>query len=402
MTDVVIVGAGPVGLLLASLLSRRGFHVLVLEQKQFRDKASNAIGISPPSLDLLSTIGLAEPLLLWGAAIRKVVVHGSQGRHLGDVSFADLPPPHNCILAVPQSVTESLLEQHLAAEPLARIEYGWEFVSLDQDDESVTLVFHDTAGNPRVERSSFVVGCDGVRSRVREAIDLGRRPKKFDSTFLMGDFPDNTTWGNEAHLFFTADGAVESFPLGQSRRRWIVQTPSYQDEPGDYLETEVEKRTGHRLESTACTWKSPFGINRWVSGHYAFGRVYLAGDSAHQMSPIGGQGMNTGFADAEHLAALLQVRRDHPTYASEEGNQWYSRIRRKAARTAAARAELSMAVGTIRGRRSWWRNRLLSFALKRFPQFFPERYAMLTIPYCKFSDAQKRHPRIFSLYKETL
>jgi 2-polyprenyl-6-methoxyphenol hydroxylase-like FAD-dependent oxidoreductase len=400
MTDFVIVGAGPVGLLLAALLGRQGRSVLVLDRKPCRAPGSNAIGITPPSLDLLARFGLAQALTLWGAPIRHVTVHGPQQRVLGTVNFDGLPPPHDYILSVPQTVTEQLLEQHLLDYPSVRVEYGWEFQSLDQDSGAVTSFFHDAHGNPRFERSAFVAGCDGVRSRVREAIDLAHRPKRFDSTFLMGDFADDTGWGPEAHLFFTPRGAVESFPLGQGKRRWIVQTPQFLDEPGTYLEDEVQARTGLKVPSETCTWKSPFGIHRWVSPHYAYGRVYLAGDSAHQMSPIGGQGMNTGFADAEFLAALLGARFDHPKADSEVWNGLYSQVRHRAGRVAAGRAELSMAIGTVRGPASALRNALLGLALRLFPGFFPRHYGMLTIPGRNLAEAKRLHPRALSALKE--
>jgi 2-polyprenyl-6-methoxyphenol hydroxylase-like FAD-dependent oxidoreductase len=385
--------------MLAALLGRRGRSVLVLDKKTHKTYGSNAIGITPPSLALLAQLGLAETLALWGAPIRHVTVHGNGPKVLGRVDFDSLPAPHDFILAVPQSVTEQILETHLLEYPQVRVEYGWEFQSLDQDPKSVTAAFRDANGNPRFERSHILVGCDGVNSLVREAIDQVRRPRRFDSTFLMGDYADDTGWGPDAHLFFTPRGAVESFPLGQGRRRWIVQTPHYLQEPGTYLEDEVLARTGLKLPSD-CSWKSPFGIHRWISPHYAFGRVYLAGDSAHQMSPIGGQGMNTGFADAEFLAAVLAARRNNPSAPTEKWNRLYSVVRRRAARIAAGRAELSMAVGTVTGPASGLRNALLGLMLRLFPRFFPRHYGMLTIPGRSLAEAKKRYPGTLSALKE--
>lgn len=401
MTDVIIVGAGPVGLLLAALLGRRGRSVLVLDQKTQKNPGSNAIGITPPSLDLLARLGLEGPLTQAGAPIRHVTVHGPGQTVLGTVTFDSLPHPHDYILAVPQGITEGLLEGHLGAYPQVRVEYGWTFQTLDQDDDTVTAVFHDASGTPRCERASFLAGCDGVRSAVRGAIDIDRKARKFDSTFLMGDYADDTGWGDQAHLFFTPRGAVESFPLGQGRRRWIVQTPTFLDQSGTYLEDEVNLRTGLTLPVQTCTWKSPFGIQRWISPHYAWGRVYLAGDSAHQMSPIGGQGMNTGFADAEFLAALVDARMTHPATNPDPWNRLYSRIRQRAGRVAAGRAELSMAIGTVRGPASALRNLVLGTLLGLLPRFFPRHYSMLTIPGRTLAEAKRRHRRALALFKET-
>jgi 2-polyprenyl-6-methoxyphenol hydroxylase-like FAD-dependent oxidoreductase len=399
MSDVVIVGAGPVGLMLAALLGRRGRSVLVLEKKPARTSGSNAIGIMPPSLALLARLGLDQVLKLWGAAMKRVSVHGHRGL-LGTVPFDSLPAPHDYVLLVPQNVTETILEQHLLDYTNVRVEYGWEFKSLDQDAVGVTAMFHDAVGNPRAEHGTFLVGCDGVHSPVRETLNLGHRPHRSNATFLMGDYADDTGWGDEAHLFFTPRGAVESFPLGRGRRRWIVQTRRFMEEPGTYLEDEVEARTGRKLPVESCSWKSPFGIQKWISPHYAYGRVYLAGDSAHQMSPIGGQGMNTGFADAEFLAALIDARLAHPEAESEGWNRLYGTVRRQAGRVAAGRASLSMAVGTLRGPASFLRNVFLSLMIKLFPRSIAHRFGMLTVPGRNLAEAKRQHPRALALLKE--
>lgn len=400
MSDVVIVGAGPVGLMLAALLGRRGRSVLVLEKKPTRISGSNAIGIMPPSIEILARLGLDSVLKLWGAPLVQVEVHGPQ-QSLGTVRFDALPPPHNYVLLVPQHETETVLEQHLREYPNVRVEYGWEFQTLDQDATTVTAFFQDASGNPRCERTPFLVGCDGVQSPVREALDLGHRPKRSSTTFLMGDYADDTPWKNEAHLFFTPRGAVESFPLGRGRRRWIVQTSRFMDEPGTYLEDEVKARTGLDLPARTCTWKSPFGIQKWISPHYTYGRVYLAGDSVHQMSPIGGQGMNTGFADAEFVAAILDARLDRPDADAEEWNRLYSAVRRHASRVAAGRAAFSMALGTVRGPFSSLRNAFLRLMLQLFPHEIARRYGMLDIPGRSLAEAKRLHPHALAPLKET-
>ncbi len=396
MTDVIIVGAGPVGLMLAALLGKRGRSVLVLEKKASRASGSNAIGVSPPSLALLAKLGLAEDLALWGAPIKRVEVHGEAQKVLGEVNF-DKP-----ILAVPQNVTEMLLEHKIKEFQTVTVEYGWEYQSFDQGPGFLMAMFQDAAGNPRAERGAYLVGCDGSKSLVREHIDIVHQPKRFDSTFLMGDYTDATGWGDVAHLFFTRHGAVESFPLGQGKRRWIVQTQQYMDVPGSYLEDQVALRTGTVLDPATRTWQSPFGIHRWISRHYAWGRVYLAGDSAHQMSPIGGQGMNTGFADAEFLAALLDARLEHPdSDKTEQWNALYSRVRRRAGRVAAARSELSMRVGTVRGGWSEFRNLVLKWGLKLLRHQIPPHYGMLTIPCKNFAEAKAEHSSDLAALKDT-
>lgn len=394
MNDVVIVGAGPVGLLLAALLGRQGLSVLVVERNTERHPGSNAIGISPPSLQILASLGgLDQVLAARGAPIRKVVFHGEQASVLGALDFSVLKGAHPYILSVPQPETVRVLEDLVATLPSVKIEYGLTFEELEQGDDSVTALFRDAQGNPRAERSGFLVGCDGVKSTVREAVDLGHSPRRAEATFFMGDYPDTTPWGHEGHLFFTREGAVESFPLGGGRRRWIVQTPSWVERSDGLLERAVRDRTGWRLDEQACQWSSPFGIHRWISPHYAWGRVYLAGDSAHQMAPIIGQGMNTGFADAQLLAALLGARVRQPQQGSETWNGQYSRIRRHAAQAAADRAAFALTMGTVRGPLSVARNLVLRLGLSLINPLLSRHAAMVTIPGRDVSDAKRLHPR---------
>jgi hypothetical protein len=112
--------------------------------------------------------------------------------------------------------------------------------------------------------------------------------------------------------------------------------------------------------------------------------------------------MNTGFADAELAAAVVEARLASPGADPREWNRLFTRIRRRAGRVAAGRAELSMAVGTVRGLGSALRNGLLSLALHLFPGFFPVQYAMLTIPGRSLAEAKRLHPEALSALKEPL
>jgi 2-polyprenyl-6-methoxyphenol hydroxylase-like FAD-dependent oxidoreductase len=166
----------------------------------------------------------------------------------------------------------------------------------------------------------------------------------------MADFPDNSPLGEEAHLFFTAEGAVESFPLPEKRRRWIVQTtePASGTDARTLAEI-VRHSTGISISRPETVVTSAFSP-RWMQCEtYHDGRIFLCGDAAHVMSPIGGQGMNTGFADAEFLSMALSVMQSDPSMA-QAWSAAYDRIRSKASRAATRRAAWGMRLGTMRGR----------------------------------------------------
>jgi 2-polyprenyl-6-methoxyphenol hydroxylase-like FAD-dependent oxidoreductase len=386
MNDVAIIGAGPIGIFLGALLAKRGRSVRIFEQSTSPSPGSNAIGVTPPSLELLDKVGAAEPLIASGTQLRDVWVFGRHTRLLGRADFSSLNSKYNFILTVPQSTTETLLERALEFYPSAVLLRGRRFDSLEQSPQLVRVRLFDAKAPDRpagVEEFRYVVACDGSKSQVRASLGVAWHPQRSASTFVMADFFDESGWGEAAKLFFTPDGAVESFPHAPGWRRWIVQTSSFMDNPGSYLEQAVEARVGMSLDPLRKGWESPFGVQRWIAGRYDFGRVFLAGDSAHQMSPIGGQGMNTGFADAEFLAALLNARLENALNDTEflACGRLYTKIRRRAAWVAAHRAEASMRFGTLKGNFSGARDALLSWILQGpLKTRLAPHYAMLTIP----------------------
>lgn len=382
--DVVIVGAGPVGLLLANFLGQSGLGVTVLEKRTQPIAHSAAIGITPPSLHILARLGLDGVFVNRGVKVRDCMVHGERGR-LGSVSFRGIADKFRWVLSLPQSSTINLLLENLAQFPTVKVLGGAEVLAVSQEEDGAVVEFQDT-NSRRIEtlKARWIVACDGARSRVREALGIRAPGKSYDCHFVMGDFTERTALGDEAHLFFKADGSVESFPLPGGLRRWIVQVPEpMRAAPPGFIGDVVRRRTGILLDPADQTNESAFTPRRFNCERYHDGHVVLCGDAAHGMSPIGGQGMNTGFADAELLAEVLPaIIQGHAAAGPLLGA--YQRFRRKAAQTAIFRAEWGMWLGTWRGQ---WRSRLrdviIGDVMCRWPiaPHMGPLYAMLTIPY---------------------
>ncbi len=386
--DVVIAGGGPVGLLLANLLGARGIPTLVCDRRTSPLVGSMAIGVTPPSLEILRPLGLDTVLRDAGVPVRYAEVHECR-RCLGRLDFAGIASPYPYFLSVPQERTVEVLRGNLRHFPTVQVRDGMEFTGLVQEGNVVRSRWRDVAGGLGFEaRSAFVAGCDGHRSVVREAAGLGVRERIYPQRFIMGDFLDHSGLGDEARLFFAPEASVESFPLPGGWRRWILLLEEPEPkEPVGYLIAGVRRLTGHDLEHLPLRFVSAFGARRMVVNRYHAGRVFVAGDAAHVMSSIGGQGMNTGFADVEMLAEILpRMQREPGSLPGLAGA--YDRVRRRAFEVAATRAERGMWLGTLRGRcGSFLRSRVIRHVL--FSPLLRSRlaphFAMLTVPFCTLS-----------------
>jgi len=297
-SPVVIVGGGPIGLALACLMTLRGISVRVLEQRTTIPPHSRAIGIHPPASEVLQRIGIGKQVAQEAVAMREGVIYFESWR-LGGLR---LPEP---VFTLPQSRTEALLEARLAELAPGTLLRGATVQEVSQTKDGVTVSYCTSNGKKESVCASIVVGCDGKNSRVRESAGIGWHGSSYPDTYVMGDFADDTILPNTAMLCLTRSGIVESFPLPQGQRRWVVHTPTWEESPtAARLSQLVAERLGTPLPVETCSWVSPFGIQGYIASQFAQGRIAIAGDAAHIVSPIGGQGMNLGFLDVAILATL--------------------------------------------------------------------------------------------------
>lgn len=386
--DVIIIGAGPVGLLLANLLGASGVRTIVFDQRATPLTSSMAIGVTPPSLEILKSLNLDTVFRDAGVPVRHAEVFESRTR-VGRLDFAGIKSDYQFFLSIPQARTVQILRSNLDKFSWVKVQEGAEFTGLTEAADGVRVALRNAADQVNFKLDArFVVGADGHRSAVRAAAGLTVREKTYPQRFVMADFEDRSGLGDEARLFFTPQASVESFPLPGGWRRWIVLALDLNGEaPEAYLIRTVQRLTGYELGQERLRFVSTFGAKWMLANRYHAGRVLLAGDAAHVMSSIGGQGMNTGFADAEMLAEVLTRVRRQPE-ARAAGFAAYDRIRRKSFAIAALRAERGMWLGTRRGLvASWCRRHLIRYVL--FSALLKRRlaphFAMLTIPYCNLS-----------------
>lgn len=345
-TVIVVIGAGPVGLYLAGRLGLMEFDVTVLERKTGIDHHSKSLGIHPVSLELFDEVEIAGRFTDAGLPIRNGHAFVDSNK-IGTVSFNSCLKPYNYILALPQYRTEQLLEEWCHSIDNVTILRGATFNSFSETADRINVTYTIDSKTKEVS-GKFLVGCDGKNSSVRKIAGISTHNKPYPDTYIMGDFTDNTGFGTDAAVYLHRDGLIESFPLPDSRRRWVVKTEQYIENPDrDMLENLVLERLNYRLSSEENFMMSSFGVQHQLAGTFNSGRVLLAGDSAHVVSPIGGQGMNLGWITASNLAQSLSEIHKNENRAKPILDS-YSRVSRSIAKTVATRAEINMWLGRKR------------------------------------------------------
>ncbi|GGH36524.1 FAD-dependent monooxygenase [Microbacterium album] len=333
--DVAVVGGGPVGLLLACLLAQRDVRVVVLERRERPGRSTRAIGIHPPGLAALEAAGV-------GGAVRAEaarVTHGlarSGARELGRLAFREP------VLTLPQHRTEAILAARLAELAPNAVLRGIAVTGLREAATGVRLAIDGPDGAGLLS-AVYAVGADGVRSTVRTAMGAAWVPRPGRAEYVMADVPTSPEPAQAAVLRFEAGGVVESFPLPGGGRRWVLRRRGRWPIPAAAFAAALRERAGVVVPVEELSEPSAFVARQRLAVPFARGRVALAGDAAHEISPIGGQGMNLGLRDAVELAGALAVALDAGAPPDPFGR--YAAQRARAAERAMRRAAFNMAMG---------------------------------------------------------
>ena len=304
--DITIVGAGPVGLCLALGLANHGKKVLLLEKKPWFDEHSRAPAIWPRTQEVLAQLGVLNPFLQKGIVLQDATfweVHEKRERALIHLPFKDLKgeTPYPQMLIFPQNKTERLLHEVLSRNANVNIQMNSEVTFLEQNDHSVIVHYQQEKQKNQAE-SSFVVGCDGAHSKIRELLGFQLKGITYPIHAALADITTDLPFSFPR--LSTREFLAVAIKMETNLWRIILPFPKKDKLPLDQrIEQSIHYLFGQIPHDRV--WQSEFTLHQRISEGLFQGRVCLAGDAAHLNSPVGGQGMNAGIQDTEILCRCL-------------------------------------------------------------------------------------------------
>lgn len=324
--DVLVVGAGPVGLFLSCLLSRQGVSVRVIEKQAAPSRLLRAVGVASRTLELFADLGVLEAALDAGVVAKASRVFWN-GSEVACYRLGEFQAPYPLELHLAQDQTERILRDKLS-EWDVNVEWNRELVGLTQSEDGVTAQIRNGDATTSDHRFLYVVGCDGARSATRRAIGVSFDGETYPVDLLLADAIWDWDLPHDGIARFVGDSGLLVAVTVKDEGRFRVSGPLATmhadnddivlDEPTtlvddrppasiEQIEEFVAVRSGQKATIRKLIWTSHFRIGLRQASRYRVGRVFLAGDAAHIHPPTGGQGMNMGLQDAYNLAWKLHL-----------------------------------------------------------------------------------------------
>jgi 2-polyprenyl-6-methoxyphenol hydroxylase-like FAD-dependent oxidoreductase len=346
--DVVVVGAGPMGLTLACRLRAANLDVLVLDKVAEGANTSRAAVIHARTLEVLDELDVTPRLVAEGCVVPVFTVRDRQ-RVLARLDFSGLPTPFPYTLMLPQCRTEAILADRLA-ELNGHVHRPWTVTSVDTTATGAVVTAADANGVSETVQASYVVGADGLNSVVRTSAAIGFTGDSYDASFVLADV--RLDWPlptEEVQLFFSPAGLVVVAPLPGGRHRIVATVDQAPETPSaELIQALLDERGPGGAHVGDLAWSSRFRVQHRIADNYRSGSLLLAGDAAHVHSPAGGQGMNIGMQDAIDLGqTLINVLSGQTADTALDG---YQQRRRPVAEQVVRLTDRATRLATLKGR----------------------------------------------------
>lgn len=305
---ILVVGAGPTGLMLGGMLARLGVPTRLIDRDPAPHEQARATGIQARTLEIFERLGIVDGWLREGQQLRVFRSLSPDGRELRAETFEHLDTPYPFSINIQQRITERLLTEHLEQQG-GRVERETELVMLQQDADKATAILHHD-GREETARFAYVVGADGAHSRVCEAIRLPIVGGDYASTFAVAEVDGSWPYPNdEATVIVGPAGVCMGAVFRDGRFLIVTDAPDdVAEAPGrDDMQRLVTTRGATGVAIQTVHWSARFHLHCRLAQHFRRGRVFVAGDAAHVCSLFGGQGLNMGIHDAYNLGWKLAL-----------------------------------------------------------------------------------------------
>jgi 2-polyprenyl-6-methoxyphenol hydroxylase-like FAD-dependent oxidoreductase len=308
-TQVLIVGAGPSGLVLALWLTKLGVRVRIVDRNSTSGTTSRAVAVAAHTLELYQQLDLAETVVAQGHGVRcaHLWVQGKPAAEIPLGVIGENLTPFGVLQMFPQDAHERLLAQKLEQLGVS-VERNTELTAARVQEHEVVAQLRGHNGDEQVT-AAYLAGCDGARSTVRHCIAAGFEGGTYRQVFYVADAEASGEAANgDLHIDLDEADFLAVFPLSSAGRVRVIGT--VRDERADSDKLTFDDVSGQALQNfdlhiKRVNWFSTYHVHHRVSDRFRHGRAFLAGDAAHVHSPVGGQGMNTGIGDAINLAWKL-------------------------------------------------------------------------------------------------
>ncbi|WP_454782143.1 FAD-dependent monooxygenase [Legionella sp. WA2022007384] len=309
LLDVLVVGAGPVGLFCANELTRQGLNCRIIDKKSTLSDKSKALAIHIRTLDLLRDCGFIEEILIQGQKVHGVLFK-SKGHELIDATYENVEADYHFVIDLPQSKTEQILHQGLIDRGL-HVEWQTELTEIEQTSTHIVSTLKHVDGHIETVQASWVIACDGSHSTLRKQVNAEFIGSSYKQTWWLADVLIDWKLPEDKFILYVSDkGPAACFPMGEKRYRIVMTAPEknrIQEPTMEDIVQAFKLRCTDKASLHDPVWISQFGIDHKQIQNYRYGRVFFAGDAAHVNSPMGGQGLNTGLQDIYNLAWKLAL-----------------------------------------------------------------------------------------------